>query len=154
MQNTLGSISLHAPVNTYHQVCRLLEHVTYKPGYALHLRHARAGKEVRPEQSMWRFSPDYYLSMSDGPTILQLMATVRDASGQRPGWIQVVSQTELEPIHFNDGYHFMSWLRVVIGEFEQHERDEWLRIDGELLLDPHHVDLRESFLQVPADHSH
>lgn len=143
MHNIYESINLDAPVNTYHQACRLLEHVTYKPGYSLHLRHARAGREASAQQSMWRFNPDYYLSMSDGPTVLQVIAHVRDASGQHPGMIDVVSQTFLEPVHFNDGHHFMSWLRVVIGEFEQHERDEWLRVDGRLLVEPHNVDLRE-----------
>jgi hypothetical protein len=142
MQHTLDHTGLAAPVDTYHQACRLLEHVTYKPGYSFNLLHARAGKEVSSERAMWRFTPDYYLSMSEGPTILQLHANVPDASGRHPGKIDVVSQTMLEPVHFSDGFHFMSWLRIVIGEFEEHERDEWLRIDGQLLIDPHQVDLR------------
>lgn len=32
---------------------------------------------------------------------------------------------------------FWRWLRTIIHDLEMHESDEWFRVDGELMFDPH-----------------
>lgn len=58
-----------------------------------------------------------------------------------PGLLPRIEVATVFPWFGSEGWkhevHFAHWMRGELGHFEWHERDEWIRLRGELIFDPH-----------------
>ena len=102
-------------------VRRVVARLTYKPGWSFEV-------ERRP------FSNTSNLS---------LIARVDEPNSRNHGQ-RIIGFTRRAPLRQAPyGYydhteaHVMAWVRKAIQEWECHEADEWLRLDGDLWHDPH-----------------
>lgn len=91
------------------------EHVTYKPGYII-----RAN-----------------VPLDDLRTHLVLQLVFDGPDSREPENTKVVSFTQFYPAPFPSLEALTQLIRCFIHEWELHESDEWLRIDGEMVRDPH-----------------
>ncbi len=98
-----------------------VERITYKPGYeVVYMPPAQAGG----------------YSLHSGVLYMKLVLE----NSYRPGTETLVQFQMAVSRHVIDDVNEKYWrhlIRQFFNEFEQHELDEWLRIDGELMNDPH-----------------
>lgn len=96
----------------------LVKRVTYRPGY-----HLEAIYEI-----------DFDI------TKLIVQATVENTY-RRGQMIPIIFQSNL-PLwrHMRDDKEAMSFIREALHDMERHESDEWIRLDGEMIFDPHAMD--------------
>ncbi|AZS06624.1 hypothetical protein SEA_JACOREN57_59 [Mycobacterium phage JacoRen57] len=106
---------------------KLIESATYKPGYELTL--------VIPEKAEVNGA---HLSFDNMPAFLYLKAYIQDSRAVCPKLFPLQFQAAILP-HIEDMPDEVqrSYLREILRTFEEHELDEWLRVDGELVNDPH-----------------
>lgn len=82
--------------------------------------------ELKLQQDYWEFP------FSMARTLL--MEPDRHLSPERP--VIRVAGTKIVP-DLEDEDALWQWLRLTLRELEMHELDEWFKVDGELLWDPH-----------------
>jgi hypothetical protein len=103
----------------------LLDRVTYKPGYKFRaLVNREPDTFLRPNVPMVEVRYTAQDARSDYPQETEVVATVP---------FPLVEQLDL----FTDVALFAYFRHSVLGHLEQHETDEWFRVDGELVNDPH-----------------
>ena len=104
----------------------MIEKFSYKPGYEFTLVHPelREDSVFKAPEARWShlylkcWVPDATKPPHE-PYLLQFQATVP------------------HNIEFHDRNGQLYYLKMILETFELHERDEWLRVDGELVTDPH-----------------
>lgn len=75
-----------------------------------------------------------------GPAIV-IRATEWDATGRRPGFITIQSRHPFTPLeHIHSEREFLQHIRNILRSREQHELDEWLKLDGVAPFYPHKED--------------
>lgn len=104
---------------TIEDIEAVLERVTYRPGWKI---------RILPPEGPFHYDRALYLLVE---------ARVEDTFN--PGrevrvWHQ---RPVLPPDLIRDEEHFLYLLRRELGQVECHERDEWLRVDGEMKFNPH-----------------
>lgn len=104
---------------------------------------ARQERLLREELERWTYKPGYQLYLpAGGPDVwsghqFELRTTQPD-SRNPDDTKPLVFRAYLHPAVAAGPETFLAdWLQTTIGVFELHERDEWLRRDGQLLNDPH-----------------
>lgn len=96
----------------YDEIIAALTKFDYKPGYEI---------EVQSSGTGW--------------VMLGMTASVPDSRG-RQGSIHVFQSIQVRSSTLS--LDFLKYVvRELCDQFEQHEIDEWLRYDGELIKDPH-----------------
>lgn len=102
---------------------RLIESTTYKPGYQLTLVNPVEIAGYRPSWLQAVLHIKCYVPDSTKfPHDLTLIQ------------FQVAIPEHIEDLDENGQRHY---LRQILREFEMHQLDEWLRVDGKLVNDPH-----------------
>lgn len=99
---------------TFEEIDTVLRKITYKPGWKL----------------SWELMRTYSV-------VLMISADIEDSFN--PGQMGKIGFREPLPrcqsIANRD--HLLQLVRAVLGKIELHERDEWLKIDGIVIFDPH-----------------
>lgn len=111
-----------APPDYYNsaELDRWLERITYRPGVSMRIAH--------PE-----FLGEYSYPVT--PT-LQLCADVENT--YRPGQrIEIIHQTLIPQYVIETEQTFQAFVRQALINMEMHELDEWFKIDGVMVNDPH-----------------
>lgn len=143
---------------TFETVEQLLSRFTYKPNVCFKARRELLGArhEIRVEAVMWTLdSRREYPSLDKHPDLAGVnVATligkfggvIRTPDGvfnYNPSPVRLAQYVPMYLTECGDVKQFWDWLhRYFIGELENHERDEWFRVDGELMFDPHAKDKR------------
>lgn len=93
----------------------LIKRVTYRPGYML--------------DAIYEIDFD----------ITKLIVKMRVENTYRPGeMIPIIFQHFLPAWrHIGDDAEAMRFIRDALHDMERHESDEWIRLDGEMIYDPH-----------------
>jgi hypothetical protein len=99
----------------------IIRHVEYKPGWGFRMDYRTDYPSPMWTLTMWHSPPD---STTDEQKPIQIMASVA---------------VPMQLLEYRDTKMFLSWLREEIGKVEMHERDEWLKVHGELIWNPHQV---------------
>ena len=104
----------------------LIEQFSYKPGYEFTLVHPElredsiyTAPEARWSQLFLKCHVPDATKPPHEPYLLQFQATIP------------------HNIEYHDQNGQLYYLKMVLETFELHERDEWLRVDGELVTNPH-----------------
>lgn len=108
-----------------HELEQILSTITYKPGWKIVVNQTLERELL----------------------YLQIHATVTDAWSDLPARGQFFATTIPAPL-ISDAEQFIRWVRDSIIQFEMHEVDEYLRINGEWVNHPH-PELRERFPRPP-----
>lgn len=109
----------------------MMEQWSYKPGYEFTLVHPDPaqidGLVFKPPEARW--------------SALYLKVTVPDSTKwpHEPYTLQFQS-TIMHSIEHLDRNGQLHYLNQILEIFELHERDEWSRVNGELVNDPHRKD--------------
>ncbi len=104
---------------TYIELYGIVERLTYKPG------------------STFVLSPHVDLAPGDGArlTIRQRLPNVKSPIYHTEiALIKTITSIKLKRM---DVMEFMSWLHKMLEAMETHEINEWLKLDGKTLFDPH-----------------
>ncbi|UOW93136.1 hypothetical protein SEA_NOSHOW_69 [Mycobacterium phage NoShow] len=106
----------------------LIERFSYKPGYEFTLVH--------PEEAL--LEGERLFSAPLPVSYLYLKCVVPDSTKppHEPYTLQFQAVIP-HNIEQHDQNGQLYYLRMILETFELHERDEWLRVDGELVNDPH-----------------
>lgn len=126
----------YADPQAHRDYVRWLEALTYKPGYEFEMAWvpARSGSVLRIRAVVWDSTRG-----RDAVEIAHNRGIGRDVHDLMAGALtSVVMEKPVPPRMIRSAKEFYDWIRhYVISELEYHERDEWLRVDGELRWDPH-----------------
>ena len=130
----------------YVQVLSILNRVSYKPNFEI---------SCRPSDDEWMGPAVLHIIMyvPDSTLDYPKVTVERDVRYQRvadralmtglhyrlqPTGVIPVSGSRYVPAHLPEE-HFLGWLRHVLVEMEHHELDEWFKLDGVVLNNPHKV---------------
>lgn len=128
------------------QVLALMEDFTYKPNWSFHV--ATYDHQVRIMAQMWvpdstrpfrpaRVDGDYDEVALFGDSRLARSIRTREYLDQQEV-IKVSGQFQVPPLLPRN--RFYAWLRGVIADMETHELDEWFKVKGVVVNDPHAKD--------------
>lgn len=99
-------------------------------------------RQAQDEVKLWTYKPGYRLHLdttagvTHGHFILHLLADVPNT--YRPDVTRLLDYRQPIPQYaLRDADIFGDWLRTFLGQFECHERDEWMLRDGVRVYDPH-----------------
>jgi hypothetical protein len=100
---------------TFHEAYLIIEKIKYKPG--------------------WSFS----ISRKDAKVSMSVVHSAQDVSGKVEGLIPLRLMDTFPEQHLNSFTEgeLINEVRKLIAQMEKHEIDEWLRVDGRRLIDPH-----------------
>lgn len=97
----------------------LMRSFRYKPGWVFQVNR-------RPETGATMVLVDFHAPNSRNPSV---QAKVGGNYYVHPGILES-----------RDAGLFWRWLRRTLADVEDHERDEWFQVEGELMFDPHRGD--------------
>lgn len=108
-------------------VLKYLGRITYKPGYKF---------------TYW--VDDKNQSTYRQNIVLNLVVPVPDSTrkDQKPVTIVFTNRIPFEYLYHNGPNYLLVRVRDFFLEWEKHEMDEWFRLDGEMVRDPHAGDCR------------
>lgn len=103
-------------------------------------------RQLQQETARWTYKPGYRLTveadyLGSGTPALVITARVTDTYRPGAGHPPIVLRFT-RPLpgglwHRGTIEEFRDFLRITIGDYELHERDEWLLQDGQRVYDPH-----------------
>lgn len=126
----------------YQQLRSLVQRLSYKPNTLLACEPARDAWDGIGVVRLMMYVPD---SRRSHPTIDHWRdtfdycdRTILRSSGfrQPPMEVAPVGLTRVVPPGL-DQRRFLDWMRCFLREAENHELDEWFKIDGHIINDPH-----------------
>lgn len=112
-----------APAQLHHWLSR----ITYKPGWTMRLVDPSPGEDAAVGTIGYEYRN------------LVLVVEVPTADSRNPGQQVVVTHRQPVPPFFEGWHDFVRWVRYELHATEIHEADEWIRVDGEMVFDPHEV---------------
>lgn len=118
--------------NSFRTLKRLIESTTYKPGYQLHLRVPE--RTVIQGLTMDGMPGDAPV----GYAILAIECMLPDSTRPPHELRHIVFQTHIGAMVEEAPLSYQKHLlKEILRTFEEHEIDEWFKIDGKLVHNPH-----------------
>lgn len=112
---------------TWRDFERLLERVTYKPGWVI-----AASRDIfAPDADPWGSHPEAPMGMA------RVELTAEDSTGVVPGRNRIAHQHPVPARALYSLEHAIGWLLELVRMVEAHEAAEWLKVDGVAPFFPH-----------------
>lgn len=131
--SALVNVNVAAPPKSCAELLRetqgLLARISYKPGWMLTATAPSTEQDFRRPWTPWYLTVhlDYRMPSLDDPSRTTLLSTQ-----------YTVAERELERMLRDDGRDFIGHVvTALLKRAELHEMDEWLRLDGRCVVDPH-----------------